>query len=159
MSLLRADAARAAATEYGIKHVVDSLDALVRHPEVDLVLVLNTAPQHADTVRAAIAAGKDVYCEWPLTPSVETSKELVRLADAAGVRTVVGLQRRLAPHNRYLGDLLKQGFVGRLRSVRAHPFAFLAPLFLEERQRRLTSFVSSMLPWMDSVGSGARAAC
>jgi predicted dehydrogenase len=116
----RADAARAAATEYGIAHVVDSLEGLVNHPEVDLVVVLNTAPQHAETVRAAIAAGKDVYCEWPLTPSVDTSLELIRLADEAGVRTVVGLQRRLAPHNRYLADLLKQGFVGRLRSVRMH---------------------------------------
>ena len=84
------------------------------------MVVLNTAPQHADTVRAAIAAGKDVYCEWPLTPSVDTSRELVRLAAAAGVRTIVGLQRRLAPHSRYLGDLLKQGFVGKLRSVRMH---------------------------------------
>lgn len=112
--------ARAAAAEYDIPHVVDSLDALVHHPEVDLVAVLNTAPQHADTVRAAIAAGKDVYCEWPLTPSIETSKELSRLAKAAGVRTVVGLQRRLAPHNRYLGDLLTQGFVGKVRSVRMH---------------------------------------
>jgi len=113
-------AARAAAAEYGIKHVVGSLDALVNHPEVDLVVVLNTAPQHADTVRAAIAAGKDVYCEWPLTTSVENSSELVRLAAAAGVRTIVGLQRRLAPHNRYLASLLKQGYVGKLRSVRMH---------------------------------------
>jgi predicted dehydrogenase len=115
----RPDAARAVA-EYGIKHVVGSLDGLVNHPEVDLVVVLNTAPQHAHTVRTAIAAGKNVYCEWPLTPSVETSRELVRLAAAADVRTVVGLQRRLAPHNRYLGDLLKQGYVGKLRSVRMH---------------------------------------
>ena len=116
----RSEAADAAAAEYGIKHVVDSLEALVTHPEVDLVVVLNTAPQHASTVRAAIAAGKDVYCEWPLTPSIETSKDLVRLARAAGVRTVVGLQRRLAPHNRYLTDLLKEGFVGKARSVRMH---------------------------------------
>ncbi|CAN5299908.1 Gfo/Idh/MocA family oxidoreductase [soil metagenome] len=116
----RRDAAEAAAREYGIAHVVDSLDALVGHPDVDLVVVLNTAPQHAASVRAAIAAGKDVYCEWPLTPSTATSMELVQLARQAGVRTLLGAQRRLAPHNRYLADLLREGYVGALRSARLH---------------------------------------
>ncbi len=116
----RADAAKAAAEQHGIRHVVDSLDALVHHPEVDLVVVLTTAPQHEAAVRSAIAAKKDVYCEWPLTPRTETSRELLRLADAAGVRTLVGLQRRLSPHNRHLRDLLAGGYVGKLRSVRLH---------------------------------------
>jgi predicted dehydrogenase len=116
----RKGAAQAAAEKYDIRHVVDSLDELVNHPEVDLVVVLTTAPQHEEAVRAAIAAKKDVYCEWPLTPSTATSKELLRLADEAGVRTIVGLQRRLSPHNRHLQHLLETGYVGKLRSVRMH---------------------------------------
>ena len=116
----RREAAEAAARDYGFREVVESVDALANHPEVDLVVVLTTAPQHEEGVRAAIAAGKDVYCEWPLTPSTRVSEELVRLATEKGARHVVGLQRRLAPHNRYLKDLLDQGFVGKLRSVRLH---------------------------------------
>jgi len=57
----------AAATEYGIPHVAESLDALVTDPLVDQVLVLTTSQQHEKGIRAAITAGKDVYCEWPLT--------------------------------------------------------------------------------------------
>ena len=116
----RREAAEAAAREFSIPHVVASEQALVSHPEVDMVLVLNTAPQHAHTVRAAIAAGKHVYCEWPLTVSSATARELAQLAKKAGVRHVVGLQRRLAPHNRYIHDLIQGGFVGQLRSVRMH---------------------------------------
>jgi predicted dehydrogenase len=116
----RQDAAKSAAEKYDIRHVVGSLDDLVNHPEVDLVVVLTTAPQHEVAVRAAIAARKDVYCEWPLTPSTKTSEELLRLADEAGVRTLVGLQRRLAPHNRFVRDLLRDDYVGKLRSVRMH---------------------------------------
>ncbi|WP_310700181.1 Gfo/Idh/MocA family oxidoreductase [Paraburkholderia sp. USG1] len=108
------------AREYGVKHVMQSVDDLVNHPDVDLVIVLTTAPQHADGVRAAIAAGKNVYCEWPLTHDVNISKELVDLAHAANVRHIVGLQRRLAPHNRYVHDLIQQGYIGKLRSVRIH---------------------------------------
>lgn len=116
----RHEAAAKVAQQYGFRHVARSLKELVEHPEVDLVIVLTTAPQHEEGVRAAIAAGKDVYCEWPLTPRTATSRELVALASEAGVRHIVGLQRRLAPHNRYLRDLLAQGYVGKLRSVRIH---------------------------------------
>src|SRR5258708_22205245 len=100
----RREAAVEVAQRYGFRHVAASLDELVQHPEVDLVIVLTTAPQHEQGVRAAIAAKKDVYCEWPLTPSTKTSMELLELARKAGVRHIVGLQRRLAPHNRYLRD-------------------------------------------------------
>jgi predicted dehydrogenase len=116
----RSSASADIAREYEVKHVVQSVDELVNHPEVDLVVVLTTAPQHAEGVRAAIAAGKNVYCEWPLTTNIETSKELVELARKANVRHIVGLQRRLAPHNRYVRDLINEGYVGKLRSVRMH---------------------------------------
>ncbi|WP_213879263.1 Gfo/Idh/MocA family oxidoreductase [Pseudomonas sp. dw_358] len=112
--------AQAAAAQYQIAEVADSLDALVNNPDVDLVVVANTAPQHEQTVRAAIGAGKDVYCEWPLTTTTADSAKLLRLANAAGVRHIVGLQRRHAPHNRYLQDLLREGYVGNLRSARLH---------------------------------------
>jgi predicted dehydrogenase len=101
-------------------HVVGSIDELVRHPDVDIVLVLTTGPQHEEAVRAAIAAGKTVYCEWPLTPDSKTSAELVDLAAKAGVQTILGTQRRFAPGLRYLKDLLGDGYVGRVRSVRMH---------------------------------------
>jgi predicted dehydrogenase len=117
---MRPERAQTVASTYGIKEVVGTLDELVNHPEIDLIVVLNTAPQHADTVRQAIAAGKHVYCEWPLTVSTEASEALLAMAHKAGVRHVVGLQRRLAPHNRYLRDLLQSGFIGKLRSVRIH---------------------------------------
>ncbi|MGF6758119.1 Gfo/Idh/MocA family protein [Paraburkholderia sp. GAS42] len=116
----RREAAASVAERYGFKYVVNSLTELVEHPEVDLVIVLTTAPQHEEGIRAAIAAKKNVYSEWPLTPAVETSQALIELAKEAGVRHVVGLQRRLAPHNRYVRDLLAQGYVGKLRSVRIH---------------------------------------
>lgn len=114
------DRAEAAAGEYSITQVADSVDALVNNPEVDLVVVLNTAPQHEKTVHAAIAAGKNVYCEWPLTTTTADSENLLRLANKAGIRHIVGLQRRHALHNRYLQDLLQQGYVGKVRSVRMH---------------------------------------
>jgi len=48
-----------------------------------------------DSVRKVIAAGKDVCCEWPLTVDTATAADLLEKARTAGVRHVVGLQRRL----------------------------------------------------------------
>lgn len=116
----RREAAKKAVADYGFRHVAGSLDELVNHPEVDFVLVLTTAPQHEAGVRAALAAGKDVYCEWPLTTATAVSEGLTRIAEEKGLRHVVGLQRRLAPHNRYLRDLLAENYIGKLRSARIH---------------------------------------
>jgi predicted dehydrogenase len=142
------ETAAALAAQHGFSHAVDSVQQLVSHPEVDLVLVLTPAPQHELGVRAAIAAGKDVYCEWPLTPSTALSEELLGLARQAGVRTIVGLQRRLAPGYRYVRDLLDQGYIGELRSVRLH---VSARSFQRERPVSLAYTVpeqnfSSLLP-------------
>lgn len=112
--------AAALVERHGFKYAAASLEELVSHPEVDLVLVLTPAFQHEEGIRAAIAAGKDVYCEWPLTPSTALSSELLALADKAGVRTIVGLQRRLNPGYQYVRDVLDQGEIGEVRSVRLH---------------------------------------
>ena len=75
------------------------------------------APEHARLVKPAIAAGKDVYCEWPLTTRTADSDELLSLAEAKRVRHIVGLQRRMGPSARYTRDLMKQGYVGKIRGV------------------------------------------
>jgi predicted dehydrogenase len=116
----RRDMAEKVATEHGIAHVVDTVEELVNHADVDLVVVATPTPQHAEGIRLALAAGKDVYCEWPLTTSTAISSELLALARDKGARHLVGLQRRLAPSNRYVRQLLDQGFVGKIRSVRIH---------------------------------------
>ena len=116
----RKEYAEEIARRFGIAHGFHDANELIRHLDVDLVIVVPPAPQHAALVRAAIAAGKDVYCEWPLTTNIADTKDLLSRAESAGVRHVVGLQRRLGPSARYVRDLLAEGYVGRVRSVRLH---------------------------------------
>lgn len=120
VSSRRMDTARQIAASFGIENAFDDWRDLIMHPEVDLVVVLPPAPQHAQVVKAAIAAHKDVYCEWPLTTTTAESMELLSLAENAGIRHVVGLQRRLGPSALYLRELLAAGYVGQVRSVRMH---------------------------------------
>ncbi|AXC16392.1 putative oxidoreductase (plasmid) [Acidisarcina polymorpha] len=112
--------AQETADAFGIEHAVGSVEELAHLLDVDLVVVLPPAPEHALAVKSAIAAGKDVYCEWPLTTNTRDSEELLSMVQAAGGRHVVGLQRTIGASTQYLRDILVQGYVGRLRSVRMH---------------------------------------
>jgi predicted dehydrogenase len=68
-------------------------------------------------VKAAIAAGKHVYCEWPLAANTAQATELAVLANEASVQHVVGLQGRKSPIVNYVRDLVAKGFVGQVLSV------------------------------------------
>lgn len=106
------------ANEFGVPNAFTDEQALIEHPDVDLVAVLTPALDHARLARRVIAAGKDVYSEWPLSTTTAESHELLALAETKGVRHVVGLQCRFGPSSRYLQDLIKKGYVGGMRSVR-----------------------------------------
>ena len=112
--------AKEIAKAYEIPRAYGDMQQLVEDAEVDLVAVLTPAPEHAAIVKAVILAGKDVYCEWPLTTNTKDSEELLRLAEQRGVRHLVGLQRTVGASSLHLRDLLSEGYVGRLRSVRMH---------------------------------------
>jgi predicted dehydrogenase len=108
------------AAQFEIPRAFDDYMKLVEDPDVDLVVVLPPAPQHAEIVKAAIANGKDVYCEWPLTTNTKDSEELLRLAEQAGVKHFVGFQRTVGTSSLLLTDLLSTQYAGELRSVRMH---------------------------------------
>ncbi|AKT38391.1 Gfo/Idh/MocA family protein [Chondromyces crocatus] len=117
VSTTRKASADETARAFGVSHAFDDARALAEHPDVDLVVVSVRTPEHDRLVRTALAASKHVFCEWPLGASVAQTAALHELAESTGVRTVIGLQRRLVPSVRYLRDLVAEGYIGKIRSV------------------------------------------
>ena len=109
--------AEVCATKFNIAHAFNDEQDLINHPDVELVVILAPGPEHYRIAIAAITAGKDIYCEWPLTTSTKDSEDLLQLAETKKVRHIVGLQRRLGPSARYVRDLIKQGYIGKIRSA------------------------------------------
>jgi predicted dehydrogenase len=89
----------------------------VAQPDVDVVAVTVKVPHHRELVSAALAAGKDVYCEWPLGRDLHEARAMATLAAERGVRTVVGLQARQAPAIEFVKELLRDGYVGEVLST------------------------------------------
>jgi predicted dehydrogenase len=109
--------AEAAAAATGLPRAFADVAALVAAPEVDIVTVAVKVPPHLAIVKAAIGAGKHVYCEWPLGNGLAEAEEMAALARASGVLGVVGTQARVAPEIEYLRHLIADGFVGDVLST------------------------------------------
>ena len=110
----RQESAEATARHFGIPLAFSDPETLARHPEIDLVTVTVKVPDHYRPVMAAIAAGKHVYCEWPLGRNTEEAQKMLEAANREGVRHAVGLQGQLSPTLNYVKDLVAEGYVGRV---------------------------------------------
>lgn len=76
--------AEEAAQKHGVPHVL-SVDELLAHPDVDLVLNLTVPKVHGAIARQAVANGKHVYNEKPLSTEWEDAKTLIAEAKAKGL--------------------------------------------------------------------------
>jgi predicted dehydrogenase len=106
--------AEAAAAEYGARLAFSDPKALARHPDVELVTISVKVPDHYRPVMAAIAAGKHVYCEWPLGRDTDEAVRMLDAAERRGIRHAVGLQGQVSPAINYARDLIADGYVGRV---------------------------------------------
>jgi predicted dehydrogenase len=117
LSAHSAEFAREAGRVFGVSAVFSDHADLVTQPDIDVVAVTVKAPHHRELVSAALAAGKAVYCEWPLGRDLDDSRAMSALAQQHGVPTVVGLQARQAPAIEYVQQLLSDGYVGEVLST------------------------------------------
>jgi predicted dehydrogenase len=112
-----AESARAAGEAFGVGKVFSDHKQLVAQPDIDVVAVTVKVPHHRELVSAALAAGKAVYCEWPLGRDVADARAMAVLAAEQCVHTVVGLQARQAPAIEFVQELLRDGYVGEVLST------------------------------------------
>jgi predicted dehydrogenase len=117
LSARKAESTRALREEFAGIPVLADYEELVTRPDIDVVAVTVKVPQHRELVAAALAAGKAVYCEWPLGRDLEDARAMAALAASKGVRTVVGLQARQAPAIEFVQHLLRDGYVGEVLST------------------------------------------
>ena len=118
----RPETARAAAERFGVPRAVVGYSALCADPEVDLVCVATRPRAHPEMVLAALEAGKHVFCEAPLAPTVAEAEVLCRAAQRAGVVAVVGMQSRFSSGLWRLRELVRDGWLGTVQNVHATAF-------------------------------------
>src|SRR6201996_7884652 len=93
----RAESAEAARRAWDARLAFDDYRKMVASPEIDAVAVVVRVPSHYVPTKAALEAGKHVYCEWPLGRTTAEAEELATIAKTNRLITAVGLQAHVNP--------------------------------------------------------------
>jgi myo-inositol 2-dehydrogenase/D-chiro-inositol 1-dehydrogenase len=112
---VHAPAAEALAARHGAR--VSDTAAALADPEVGAVLIASSTDTHADLVIAAAKAGKAIFCEKPIDLSLARVDACLAEVKRAGVKMLVGFNRRFDPSFAELHRRIGAGAIGRLEQV------------------------------------------
>ncbi len=106
------------AAKHGITRHSTDLDAALANPADTLFFDAGSTQMRAELLTRAISAGKDIYCEKPISESMDAVIKLAQLAREKKVRSGVVQDKLYLPGLRKIKMLRDSGFFGRILSVR-----------------------------------------
>jgi predicted dehydrogenase len=101
-------------------------EELIARDDIDVVFVCTPDHWHAAVAKAAMLAGKDVYCEKPLTLTVREGRVLVDTARGYGRVLQTGTQQRSNRSFRKAAEIVRNGWIGDIKVIRTRLGAFPA---------------------------------
>lgn len=105
---------------------------ILARPDIDAVVIVTPDHWHAPMSIAAAKAGKDVYCEKPVSLTIAEGRELVDTIRRYGRVFQTGTQYRSIPDLRRVCQFIRDGRLGRIKSVFAI-YRSIRRLISEER--------------------------
>lgn len=97
----------------------DFRDVIARK-DVDVVGIVTPDHWHAIIAIRAAAAGKDIYCEKPLSLTVEEGRAMADAVKRYGVVLQTGTHHRSSPRLRFVCELVRNGRIGELKRMVAY---------------------------------------
>ena len=99
-----------------VKHYKQILD----DQSIDGVLIGTPDHWHVPLVLEAIAAGKDVYCEKPITQNIAEGEKLIAGVEASNQVVQTGTQQRSWDHYIHAKDIIQSGALGQITFVECY---------------------------------------
>jgi 1,5-anhydro-D-fructose reductase (1,5-anhydro-D-mannitol-forming) len=107
------------AVRHGVPRTYESLEAMLRDPDVDAVWIASPNHPHEEHVRMALEAGKHVLAEKPLAITGSGARDLADLSERLERRLAVAYQGRFHAALRDLHARVREGALGEVAYVRA----------------------------------------
>jgi len=108
----------ALAREYGLERWTTDLSAALANPDDAVFFDAATTQMRADLLARAIEAGKSVYCEKPVSDTLDKAIAVARAAKTRGLKNGVVQDKLFLPGLRKLKMLREASFFGRILAVR-----------------------------------------
>lgn len=131
----RPEARARAAALAGADAVADASELLGRD-DVDAVVICADTRAHADLAQAAAGACKHFYLEKPIALSADDGRRAVDAAKRNGVTAAMGFNFRFHPLHLRARQLLRDGRIGRVRSVWTRYWEPVPSVHMKEWKRR-----------------------
>jgi len=90
---------------------------LLARKDIDAVLIATGNRWHATASMFAARAGKDIYCEKPISLTIREGRELVETARRYGAIYQAGTQRRSTESYQFAREMVRQGRIGKVHTV------------------------------------------
>jgi predicted dehydrogenase len=107
-----ATVAKQKADQLGIAKAYGSIEEMLNDPEIDVVHNCTPNHLHFKISSQIIAAGKHIISEKPLAMTSDESRELVKLANAAGIVHAIDFNYRFYPLVQQARSMVKRGDLG-----------------------------------------------
>ena len=106
------------AETYGIEKWSTNLASCLADPYNTIYFDAQSTPLRSESLRAAIKAGKHIYCEKPTASNFAEALEVARLAQRAGIKHGVVQDKLFLPGLLKLKRVIDSGFLGKILAVR-----------------------------------------
>jgi predicted dehydrogenase len=102
-----------------IPEVYEDYRRVLDRKDIDVVTIVTTDHWHSKIAIEAMQAGKDVYCEKPLTLTIEEGKQICQVARQTGRVFQVGTQQRSEMKQLFLQAIamIRDGRIGQVKKV------------------------------------------
>ena len=91
---------------------------ILARDDIDAVACATPDHWHAMVILDACKAGKDIYCEKPLTNNLAEAKSVMDAVQASNVIFQTGSQQRSSSNFRYACELVRNGRIGKIKEIR-----------------------------------------
>ena len=105
-------AIEASAKALGVAKWYPAYQDLIDDKSVDAVVIITPTSSHRDIIIAAAKAGKAIFCEKPLSISLEEARQIQQVIDSTGVFFHMGFMRRFDRGYRAAKEKIEQGEIG-----------------------------------------------
>ena len=137
--------AQNAKEKYNAQYAFDNIEELLALPEIEAVYIASPVAFHAQQTEAAAKAGKHILLEKPMTLTSKESQKLADVCKKYNVKIGVGLMMRFHTYHQMMKQLIADGKLGEIVSMRAQLTCWYPDMPNNWRQKKATGGGGSLM--------------